>query len=51
MIVVKNSKLLLALFWKKKSLEKMFDDRLVRKQALVHNKKADFTKWLYWLFF
>ena len=33
------------------SLEIMFDDRLVRKQALLHYKKADFTKWPYWLFF
>ena len=29
----------------------MFDDRLFRKKALLHYKKADFTKWLYWLFF
>ena len=29
----------------------MFDDRLVRKQALLHYEKADFTKWTYWLFF
>ena len=28
----------------------MFDDRLVKKQALLHYKKADFTKWPYWLF-
>ena len=33
------------------SLETIFDDCLVRKQALLHYKKADFTKWLYWLFF
>ena len=33
------------------SLEIIFDDRLVRKQALLHYKKADFTKWPYWLFF
>ena len=31
MIVVKNWKLLLGLFWDKISLEIMFDDRLVRK--------------------
>ena len=29
------------------SLEIMFDDRLVRKQALLHYKKANFTKWPY----
>ena len=33
------------------SLEIIFDDRLVRKQALLHYKKADFTNWLYWFFF
>ena len=38
-------------FGTKISLEIMFDDGLVRKQALVHYKKADFTKWPYWLFF
>ena len=38
-------------FGTKISLEIMFDDRLVRKQALLHYKKADFTKWPYWLFF
>ena len=36
---------------KRKSLEIMFDDRLVRKEVLVHYKKADFTNWPYWLFF
>ena len=51
MIVIKNWKLLLALFWDKISLEIIFDDRLVRKQAFLHYKKADFTKWPYWLFF
>ena len=44
MIEVKNWKLLLGLFWDKKSLEIIFDDRLVRKQALLHYKIADFTK-------
>ena len=38
-------------FGTKISLEKIFDDRLLRKQALLHYKKADFTKWPYWLFF
>ena len=28
----------------------IFDARLVRKQALLHYKKADFTQRLYWLF-
>ena len=37
-------------FGTKISLEIMFDDGLVRKQALLHYKKADFTKWPYWLF-
>jgi len=31
------------LFFGQKSLEIMFDDRLVRKQALLDYKKADFT--------
>ena len=51
MTVVTNWKLLLALFSHKKKPRKMFDDGLVRKQALLHYKKADFTKWPYWLFF
>ena len=38
-------------FGTKIRLEIIFDDRLVRKQALLHYKKADFTKWPYWLFF
>ena len=38
-------------FRTKISLDIMFDDRLVRKQALLHYKEADFTKWPYWLFF
>ena len=38
-------------FGTKISLEIIFDNRLVRKQAFVHYKKADFTKWPYWLFF
>ena len=33
------------------SLQKMFHDRIVRKQAHLHYKKADFTTWNYWLFF
>ena len=41
----------LVCFGTKISLEIIFDDRLVRKQAFVHYKKADFTKWPYWLFF
>ena len=41
----------LVCFGTKISLEIIFDDRLVRKQALLHYKKADFTKWPYWLFF
>ena len=28
----------------------MLHDRLLRKQALLHYKKADFTEWPYWLF-
>ena len=51
MIEVKNGKLLLGLFWTKISLEIIFDDRVVRKQALVHYEKADFTKWHYGIFF
>ena len=35
---------------RKISLEIIFDDRLLRKQALLHYKKADFTEWPYWLF-
>ena len=38
-------------FGTKISLEIMFDDRLVRKQALLHYKKADYKKWPSWLFF
>ena len=38
-------------FGTKISLEIIFDDRLLRKQALLHYKKADFTKWPYWLSF
>ena len=41
----------LVCFGTKISLEIIFDDRLVRKHALLHYKKADFTKRLYWLFF
>ena len=28
----------------------MFDDHLVRKRAFLDYKKADFIKWLYWIF-
>ena len=38
-------------FGKKISLEIMFDDGLVRKQALLHYQKADFTKWPILTFF
>ena len=38
-------------FGKKKCLEIMCVDFLVRKQALLDYKKADFTKWPYWMFF
>ena len=41
----------LVCFGTKISLEIIFDDGLVRKQALLHYEKADFTKRLYWLFF
>ena len=41
----------LVFFVSKISLEIIFDDRLVKKQALLQYKKGDFTKWLYWLFF
>ena len=41
----------LVCFGTKISLEIICDDRLVRKQALLHYKNADFTKWLYWRFF
>ena len=39
MILVKTGKSLLGLFLDKKGLEIMFDDHLVRKQALLENKK------------
>ena len=52
MTLVKSWKLLLGLLWKQKvCLELMCDDFLVRKQALLDYKKADFTKWPYWIFF
>ena len=51
MVVIRTGKLLLGLFGTKISLEIIFDDRLLRKQALLHYKKADFTQWPYWLFF
>ena len=41
----------LVCFGTKISLEIIFNDRLVRKKAFPHYKKADFTKWPYWLFF
>ena len=41
----------MAFFGTKISLEIIFDDRVVRKQGFLHYKKADFTKWPYWLFF
>ena len=41
----------LVCFGTKISLEIIFDDCLVRKKALLPYKKADFKKWLYWLFF
>ena len=44
MVLVQNWKLLLGLFSDKIGLEIIFDDHLVRKQALLDYKKADFTK-------
>ena len=44
MTLVQNWKLLLGLFLDKIGLEIIFDDHLVRKQALLDYKKADFTK-------
>ena len=38
-------------FGKKICLEIMCDDLLLRKRALLDCKKADFTKWPYWIFF
>ena len=46
----KNGNYFLVCFGRKISLQIIFDDRLVRKQALLDHKKADFTKWPYWLF-
>ena len=51
MTLVKSWKLLLGLLLEKKYIEIMCDDFLVRKQALLDYKKADFTKWPYWIFF
>ena len=52
MILVKSWKLFLGLFLEKKiCLEIMCDDLLLRKRALLDCKKADFTKWPYWIFF
>ena len=50
MVLVQNWKLLLGLFSDKIGLEIIFDDHLVRKQALLDYKKADFTEWPYWIF-
>ena len=44
MVLVQNWKLLLGLFSDKIGLEIIFDDHLVRKQALLDYKNADFTK-------
>ena len=44
MVLVQNWKLLLGLFSDKIGLEIIFDDHLVRKEALLDYKKADFTK-------
>ena len=41
--MIENDSLLC--FGTKISLEIMFDHRLVRKQAVLHYQKADFTKW------
>ena len=52
MTLVKSWKLLLGLLLEKKiCLEIMCVDFLVRKQALLDYKKADFTKWPHWIFF
>ena len=52
MTLVKSWKLLLGLLLGKKiCLEIICDDFLGRKQALLDYKKADFTKWPYWIFF
>jgi len=50
MILVKNWKISLGLFLDKMGQKIMFDDHLVRKRALLDYKKADFIKWLYWIF-
>ena len=44
MILVKNWKLLLGLVLNKIGQEIMFDDYLVRKQALLDRRKANFYK-------
>ena len=44
MIVVKNEKLLLGLVLDKISLEIVFYNHLVRKEALLDYKKANFTQ-------
>ena len=50
MILVKNWKTSLGFFLDKMGPKIMFDDHLVRKRALLDYKKADFIKWLYWIF-
>ena len=50
LILVENWKISLGLFLEKMGQKIMFDDRLVRKRALLDYKKADFIKWLYWIF-
>ena len=42
MILVENWKISLGLFLEKMGQKIMFDDRLVRKRALLDYKKADF---------
>ena len=51
MVVIKTGNYSLVGVGTKISLEILFGDRLLRKQAFLHYNKADFTKWPYWLFF
>ena len=44
MVLVPNWKLLLGLFLYKIGVEIIFDDHLVRKEALLDYEKADFTE-------
>ena len=44
MVLVPNWKLLLGLFLDKIGVEIIFDDHLVRKEALLDCEKADFTE-------